>query len=53
MMQIFDLELDNGGPSFSDMTMYHIVAVPQNRLLWLKAPGYSGWERVDVGRLFH
>ena len=52
MMEIFDRVISEGGPSFPDLTMYHLVALPVERAVWIKAPQYSGWEKVDLGALF-
>lgn len=52
MQQVFDTLIPDGGPSFSDLTMYHIVGLPAERTLWLKAPGFSGWEQINLGPLF-
>ncbi len=56
MMQIFDTTIPNGGPTFADdsplATYYQIVATPGDGTLWLKARGYSGWERMDLKALF-
>jgi CubicO group peptidase (beta-lactamase class C family) len=56
MMQIFDTTIPDGGPTFPDdsslETYYQIVATPGNGALWLKARGYSGWERMDLKPLF-
>jgi len=56
MMQIFDTTIPDGGPTFPDdsplETYYQIVATPGDGILWLKARGYSGWERMDLKPLF-
>ena len=56
MMQIFDTTIPNGGPTFPDdspvVTNYQIVATPGDGTLWLKARGYSGWERMALKPLF-
>ena len=56
MMQIFDTTIPDGGPTFPDdspaATYYQIVATPGDGTLWLKARGYSGWERMDLKALF-
>lgn len=56
MMQIFDRPILNGGPTFPPdgylKTYYQTVAVPGELIWWLKAPGYSGWEQVDLNPLF-
>lgn len=51
MMQIFDKTIEEGGPTFSEATRYQIVAVPADLTLWLKARGYSGWEKIGLGPL--
>lgn len=56
MMGIFDTTIPHGGPTFPDNspveTYYQIVALPGDGTLWLKARGYSGWERMDLKPLF-
>jgi len=52
MMEIFDRTIEEGGPTFEDGTRYQIVAQPAQCTLWLKARGYSGWERMDLKPLF-
>ncbi len=52
MMEILDRTIEAGGPTFEDGTLYQIVAKPAQRTLWLKARGYSGWERMDLKPLF-
>jgi hypothetical protein len=56
MMEIFDTTIPHGGPTFADdsplETYYQIVALPAQGTLWLKARGYSGWERMDLKPLF-
>jgi hypothetical protein len=56
MMEIFDTTIPTGGPTFPDdsplETYYQIVALPAQGTLWLKARGYSGWERMDLKPLF-
>ena len=56
MMEILDTTIPNGGPTFPDdsvyETYYHIVGVPRELTVWLKAPGYSGWEQIDLKSLF-
>ncbi len=55
-MEIFDTTIPDGGASFPDSspfeTYYQIVTVPSELTLWLKAPGYSGWEQVNLKALF-
>ena len=53
MQEIFGKTIDQGGPTFpSGGTNYQIVAVPAERTVWLKATGYSGWEKIALGPLF-
>lgn len=53
MMAIFDKTIDQGGPSFpGGKTVHQIVAVPAELTIWLKATGYSGWEKIMLGPLF-
>ena len=55
MMQIFDATVPDGGPTFQNdqyvQTYYQIVAMPSNLTLWLKASGWSGWEKMDLRAL--
>lgn len=53
MQEIFGKTIDQGGPTFPNgNTNYQIVAVPAERTIWLKATGYSGWEKIALGPLF-
>jgi hypothetical protein len=56
MMQIFDLPLSEGGPTFISpgpiTTYYQMVVTPADLTLWLKARGYSGWEKIELKTLF-
>jgi hypothetical protein len=53
MQEIFGKTIDQGGPTFPNgKTNYQIVAVPAERTVWLKATGYSGWEKIALGPLF-
>lgn len=52
MMNIFDTLYPEGGATFSDYTVFQVVAVPAERTIWLKAIGYSGWEGIDLRPLF-
>jgi len=52
MRDIFDTAFDDGGPTFPEYTVYQVVATPADRTIWLKTPGLSGWERVELGSLF-
>ena len=56
MMNILDTPMDKGGatwPLEGDIrTVYQIVAVPGNRALWVKVPGFQEWTPVDLKTLF-
>lgn len=53
MQEIFGKTIDQGGPTRTEgHTNYHIVAVPAERTIWLKATEYSGWEKIVLGPLF-
>ncbi len=41
---------DGGATAFG--TNFQVIAVPEDRLMWIKGIGYSGWEEVDLGPLF-
>jgi hypothetical protein len=38
---------------FSENTIYQVVAIPQQLKLWLRAPGYFGWQEVALTELFY
>jgi len=56
MMQIFDTTIPKGGATFPDegivRTIYQVVAVPAETRMWLKTPGYSEWEEIDLKKYF-
>ena len=57
MMRIFETLIPDGGPSFptdnpSIETVYQMVARPAERVLYLRALDYSGWERIELGEVF-
>ena len=50
-----DTPRDLGGATFINDavfgTIYQFVAVPEERTIWLKAPGFEDWKVVDLGAL--
>ncbi|MBN1283425.1 MAG: hypothetical protein JXA24_06615 [Proteobacteria bacterium] len=42
----------HGVPMFPDYSVYQVVALPADRTIWLRTPGLSGWEKVNLGALF-
>lgn len=51
MMKILDTGISQGGATKRSTTIQSIV-VPEDRVLWVKAPGYQNWTEVDLGELF-
>lgn len=47
MMEILDLGIGEGGAT-DEMTVYQMVVKPENRMLYLKVPGFSGWVPVSL-----
>jgi hypothetical protein len=52
MKEIFDIPMDEGGPTAPTSTMYQFVTVPAELQLWVKAYDYQDWVLVDLGELF-
>ena len=60
MMKIFDMALldKNGqvnpqGGATVDGTIYQVVAIPRDRILYLKAPGVFDWQKIDLKVLLY
>jgi hypothetical protein len=54
MMKVISLPLQDGG-AFGDPdlpTSYQIVAVPEERKIWVRIPNVSDWTQVDLKELF-
>lgn len=52
MMRIFERTLSEGGPTFDPGTIFQVVTVPSAKIMWIKAPGYSMWEKIDFNLFF-
>lgn len=56
MMEILDTPIDHGGATWpagdAIQTVYQVVVVPAERMLWVKVPGFQDWTAVDLGGLF-
>ena len=52
MKEVLDTTIENGGATSPSYTIYQIIAVPEELILWLKAPGNFEWQQVDLKRLF-
>ena len=47
LIEILDTSIPDLGAT-SDLTVYQIVAVPQTRTLWLKAPEVQDWTEIPL-----
>jgi hypothetical protein len=52
MMAIYDTLKENGGATWPDGTLFQFVAVPEQKTIWVKAPGFEDWREVDLGALY-
>jgi hypothetical protein len=56
MIQMLDTPMDKGGATWPETgeirTVYQVVAVPQDRMLIVKVPGFQDWTPVDLKELF-
>ncbi|MCK9400952.1 MAG: C45 family autoproteolytic acyltransferase/hydrolase [Bacteroidales bacterium] len=56
MMEIFDITIPDGGATFPEgglvKTIYSVVAQPSELKIWLKVPGYSEWDEIDLKKYF-
>ena len=51
MMEVLDTPYEKGGAQ-RPRNIYETIFVPKNLNLWLKTPGTSDWEAVDLARHF-
>ncbi len=56
MMEIFDTEIPGGATfpaeNYPAKTYHQVVTVPADKTIWLKARGYSGWTKIELGHFF-
>jgi hypothetical protein len=52
MMEIFDQTIDVGGPTFDKYTVFQVVTMPSEKVMWVKAPGFSNWNKIDLNLYF-
>jgi hypothetical protein len=56
VMKMLDTSTDEGGATWPETgeirTVYQVVAVPRDRMLIIKVPGYQEWTYVDLKKLF-
>jgi hypothetical protein len=51
MKSVLETTIEEGGPAHTTLTIYQIIAVPQDLTLWIRAPEQFGWQEVDLSRL--
>lgn len=51
MMSVLDTDIENDGPS-GDFTRLKVVAIPKEKVIWVKIPKYQNWTEVDLKELF-
>ena len=51
MMEVLDTPYNKGGAQ-RPRNIYETIFVPKDLKLWLKTPGTSNWEAVDIARHF-
>ena len=49
--KILDTPKSEGGATVPH-TIFQFVAVPEEKMMWVKAPGYSDWVEIDLNQLF-
>jgi hypothetical protein len=52
MMEIFDQNLNSGGATH-DYTIFQVVTVPHEKIMWIKAPKFSQWDKIDLKPYFN
>ena len=52
MKKIMDTPMDQGGATVP-MTIIQFIVVPASQDVWVKTPGYSEWDLVELDQLFH
>lgn len=53
MKQVMDTTIENGGATVSTDTIYQIIAIPGDLVLWLKAPGNFDWQKISLSKLLN
>ena len=48
MMEIFDKSLSEGGVTNDIFTIFQVVTVPNEKIMWIKAPKFSQWDKIDL-----
>ncbi len=53
MMEILDINMEDGGVTKPIDTIFQIVAVPQNLKLWMKIRDHQDWTPIDLNNSFN
>jgi hypothetical protein len=52
MMEIFDKTLKDGGPTMDPFTIFQVVTIPSEKVMWVKVPGFNNWNKIDLNLYF-
>jgi hypothetical protein len=56
MMNILDTPMNKGGATWPEKgkirTIYQIMAIPRDRVIWIKIPGYQDWTAINLQPFF-
>jgi hypothetical protein len=52
MMAIMNTPRERGGATWLDDTLFQFVAVPEQKKIWLNAPGFEDWKEIDLEDLY-
>lgn len=52
MKKVLDTPIEDGGATMSEGTIYQIIVVPKERLMWLQAPENFKWQKIDLNLFF-
>jgi hypothetical protein len=52
MKKVLDTTMEDGGATQPNETIYQVIAIPENRTIWLKAPGNFPWQKIDLNLFF-
>lgn len=53
MMEIFDKSPSEGGVTHAVFTVFQAVTVPNEKIMWIKAPMFSQWDKIDLNPYFN
>jgi hypothetical protein len=53
MMEIFDKTLNDGGPTMDPFTIFQVITMPSEKVMWVKAPGFNNWTKIDLNLYFN